>query len=242
MLGYIEYDGRHSAQRIIKEQRCGGSFLVAYTGCGAEGYFARRRADRAAKALRSQGIRRAVFPVDFPFCDSFARRGVLPVDPLPLWVDLCPGIVRKRLAAAGIDEREAVVAVSGDHVSAALERTVRALVRDFRHVLLSAPGGEALADTLRQQQGAVVQLTSSRDRLERADALVLLAPRGDLSGENRVLCALYPGASGRGRIVLSLPAAQENGIAENCSREQLAAALYSMGALSCRRLLDEITC
>lgn len=242
MLGYIEYDGRRGALCIAKEQRCGGTFLVAYTGCGAEGYLSRRRADRAAKMMREQGVRRAVFPMDFPFHDIFARRGILPVDPLPLRIILCPGVVRKRLAAAGCDEREAVVAVSGDCVSSALERTVRVLVREFRHVLLSVPCGETLAANLWQQQGAVVQLAPSRDRLERADALVLFAPRGDLRGENRVLCALYPGVSGRGRIEISLDTEEEKNVAANCSREQLAAALYSMGVLSAHRLLGEITC
>ncbi len=242
MLGYIEYDGGRSALRIVKEKRCGGTFLVAYTGCRAAGLFERKRADRAAGMLREQGIRRAVFPVDFPFGDVFSHRGILPVDPQPLRIRLCPQIIRKRLAAALIDEREAVVAVAGDHVSAALEQTVRALVRDFRHVLLSVSGGENLARELWQQQGAAVQLNPSRDRLESADALVLLAPRGELSGGNQVICSLYPGAAGRGKIDLSLPAALENCVAANCSREQLAAALYSMGVLPIRKFLGEITC
>lgn len=243
MLGYIEYDGRRGKMRAARETRLGGAFFVVYTGCAASGFGSRRRAVRAANVMRRSGVHRAVFPVDFPYTAIFREQGILPVDPMPLRVALCTEYVRGRLAAAGIEESTAVVAVCGDILSAALERTVRELIRVFRNVLVSVPqGGERLAGELRRQMGAVVQVNPSRHRLEQADALVLFAPRGDLAQNNKVLCALYPGAPERGKIKLHPGKGSEGEIAENCSGEQLAAALYSMGVLTARRLLSEISC
>ena len=84
-------------------------------------------------------------------------------------------------------------------------------------------------------------LDPARDQLDRADALMLYAPRPDLAGDNAVLWGLYPGGElGRGRLPLVLPAALAEQVEPNCGREQLTAALYALGVLPLEAVLAEI--
>lgn len=243
MLGYIEFEENAAKASLSKESRSGGTFLVLNMGKGARGAFAPRRAARAAEKMREQGVRRAVFPVDFPHTAVFLRRGITPVDPMPLRCKLCARFVKKKLEMLGVSAAQAVVAVSGDYVSEELAQTVRELAVSYRYVLLSVrAGGEEFARRMRRQYGVSLVLAPSVDQLERADALVLFAPRNELKRENPVLCALYPGGEERGRVPLALGEELSEGVAENCSHEQLVAALYSMGIASAERFLGEITC
>ena len=243
MLGYIEFEENAEKARLVKEARSGGTFLVLNMGKGAHGAFAARRAARAAEKMREQGVRRAVFPVDFPHTAIFLRRGIVPVDPMPLRRKLCAQFVKKKLEMLGVSVTQAVVAVSGDYVSAELEQVVCELAQAYRYVLLSVrEGDEAFARRMRRQYGVSLVLAPSNDQLERADALVLFAPRSELKRENPVLCTLYPGGDERGRVPLTLGKELSEGVAENCSHEQLIAALYSMGIASAERFLGEITC
>ena len=110
----------------------------------------------------------------------------------------------------------------------------------YRYVLLSARGGEDFARTLRREYGISLLLDPSADQIDRADALVLFAPRGDLAQDNKILYTLYPGGeAGRGRLPLCLPKALEDQTESNCDREQLAAALYGLGVLPLETLLAE---
>ena len=108
--------------------------------------------------------------------------------------------------------------------------------------LLSArDGGEVLARELRREYGISLLLDPARDQLDRADALLLYAPRPDLAGDNAVLWGLYPGGElGRGRLPLVLPAALAEQVEPNCGREQLTAALYALGVLPLEAVLAEI--
>ena len=243
MLGYIEFEENDAKAKMAKEARSGGTFLVLNMGKGAHGAFAAQRAARAAEKMRAQGVRRAVFPVDFPHTAVFLRRGIVPVDPMPLRRKLCARFVKKKLEMLGISGAQAVVAVSGDYVSEEMAQTVHELALSYRYVLLSVRAGdEEFACRMRRQYGVSLVLAPSVDQLERADALVLFAPRSDLKRENPVLCTLYPGGDERGRVPLALGEELSEDVAENCSHEQLIAALYSMGIASAERFLGEITC
>lgn len=243
MLGYIEFEEGGGKSRLTKEKRLGGTFLVLNMGRGAQGMLAGRRAERAARQMREQGVRRAVFPIDFPHTAVFLRFGITPVDPLPLRIALCVPFVKSRLKSLGLTDTQAVIAIAGNHMTSEIAETARALALSYRYVMLSVgSGGEAFARELRRQYGISLLLNPSPDQLERADALVLFAPRSDLRQENPVLCTLYPGSSGRGSLPLLLGRELSEEIAPNCSQEQLAAALFSMGILSVQRLLSEITC
>lgn len=241
MLGYIEYHENDRRKAYLRlEQRLGGTFLVLNMGRGAAGILAPQRASRSARQMLEQGVRRAVFPLDFPHTAVFLREGIAPVDPLPLRRALCAAYVRRRLDALGLSGTQAVVAVVGGEMNADIARTAGELARSYRYVLLSVrSGGEEYAQHLRRQYGISLLLNPSPDQLERADALVLFVPRSDLKPKNAVLCALYPGAEARGLIPLQLSGRILDAIPSNCSHDQFAAALHSMGVLPTEQFLGE---
>lgn len=244
MLGYIKYDGGPAGPLVGERKILGGRFITLSLGQSAHpgNPLARIRAERGAEKLAAMGVSRAVFPVDFPYTARFIRRGIYPVDPLPLRRALAAPLVRRRLGEMGLAPTRAVVAVSADRLTQAAVDTVRALALSFRYVFLHVPGGgEALARDLRREYGVSLLLNPGPDQLDRADALVLFAPRGDLTLENPVLYTLYPGGGiGRGRLELPLPALLEEQVEPNCSREQLTAALYTMGVLDLETILGEM--
>lgn len=241
MLGYIEYgDGpkRRSSASVSWPE--GPSRCWPWGRAPTAQALARGRAVKGARQMREAGVRTAVFPVDFPYTALFIRQGILPVDTLPLRRALAAPLVRRRLEDAGLDPAQAVVALSGDRPLRELTEAAKALALNYRYVLLSVRGGEEFARDLRREYGISLLLKPSADQLDRADALVLFAPRGDLAGENPIFYTLYPGGeAGRGRLPLHLPQALAAQLAPNCGFEQMAAALYAQGALSLEDLLAE---
>ncbi|MBR3703959.1 MAG: hypothetical protein IKM11_00505 [Oscillospiraceae bacterium] len=243
MLGYIEYAENSTKAYLERQRRCGAPFLVLDMGSGAKGALASYRAARAAKKMRALGMRRAVFPVDFPHTAAFLRSGIAPVDPLALRRALGARFVKRQFENLGISNTRSVVAVSADAVSGEVARTVQELAASQRYVLLSVrSGGEEFAAVMRRQYGVSLVLAPSNDQLERADALVLFSPRQDLSRENPVLCTLYPGGEERGRVPVALGGAFTTAVADNCAHDQLAAALYEMGIAPPEHFLGEFTC
>jgi len=244
MLGYIVYHAHSTGKAYLRqERRFGGTFLVLDMGQGAQGFFAPRRAAQAAKRMLEQGVRRAVFPIDFPHTAVFLRHGITPVDPLPLRTTLCPLYVRHGLDTLGLSGTQAVVAVAGDSMNSEMAQTVHELALAYRYVLLSVrSGGEEFARKMRRQYGVSLLLSPTIEQLERADALLLFTPRKELTCENRVLCSLYHGGDPRGCIPLRLDQNLLAAVEPNCPQDQLAAALHSMGVLPAEKLLGEIAC
>lgn len=242
MLGYIEYDENTRAVCLEQRKVMGGTFLSLTFGRDNRGIGAKWKAARTAKRMREAGVRQAVFPVDFPYTSVFLRHGVLPVDTLPPRRALCVHYVKRRLAELQIPPERGIIALSGEYLSRELQEAVRSLALDFRYVMLAVPeGGEELARQLRRTYGISLLLKPTHDQLERADALVLFAPREDLSCGNRVLCALYPGGEfTRGKVPLPLGGEMMRKLPPNCDREQFAAALYAMGMLEKETVFDEI--
>ena len=228
MLGYIIYGDGPKRPELGERRLLGVPFLTLSMGQPPRphGPLARRRALLAARQMRERGVRSAVFPVDFPYTALFLGQGICPVDTLPLRRALAAPLTRRKLESMGLGPTQAVVAVSAQRLIREAEDAVRSLALSFRYVLLSArDGGEVLA----------------RDQLDRADALLLYAPRPDLAGDNAVLWGLYPGGElGRGRLPLVLPAALAEQVEPNCGREQLTAALYALGVLPLEAVLTEI--
>ena len=242
MVGYIIYGDGPKKPELGTCQIAGAAFAALRMGEARRpnSPFALRRAAKGAAQLREAGVRHAVFPVDFPYTALFIRQGILPVDTLPLRRALAAPLVRRRLEDAGLDPAQAVVALSGDRPLRELTEAAKALALNYRYVLLSVRGGEEFARDLRREYGISLLLKPSADQLDRADALVLFAPRGDLAGENPIFYTLYPGGeAGRGRLPLHLPQALAAQLAPNCGFEQMAAALYAQGALSLEDLLAE---
>ena len=246
MLGYIIYGDGPKRPELGERRLLGVPFLTLSISQPARphGPLARRRALLAARQMGARGVRNAVFPVDFPYTALFLSQGICPVDTLPLRRALAAPLTRRKLEAMSLGPTQAVVAVSARRLIREAEETVRALAISFRYVLLSADsGGEVLARDLRREYGISLLLDPARDQLDRADALLLYAPRPDLTGNNAVLWSLYPGGElGRGRLPLALPAALAEQVEPNCSHEQLTAALYASGALPLETVLAEIPC
>ena len=243
MLGYIMYGEGPKRPELGERQISGGNFVTLAMGLYTRpnGPLALYRARQGARLLREAGVRTAVFPVDFPYTALFIRQGILPVDTLPLRRALAAPLTRRRLESLGCQPTQAVVAVAGDRATREVLETARTLALSYRYVLLSARGGEDFARSLRREYGISLLLDPAPDQIDRADALVLFAPRGDLAQDNKILYTLYPGGeAGRGRLPLCLPKALEEKTESNCDREQLAAALYGLGALPLETLLAEI--
>ena len=100
-MGYIIW-GNGSRKPALEERHlAGGRFAVLTMGACARprGPLARARAGRAARRLWESGVRRAVFPVDFPYTELFLRQGVAPVETLPLRRTLAAPLTRRRLEA-----------------------------------------------------------------------------------------------------------------------------------------------
>jgi len=244
MLGYIIYGEGAKKPKIGDRQLSGGNFVTLEIGIQSRpnGPMARYRAKQGANLLREAGVRSAVFPVDFPYTSLFIRQGILPIDTLPLRRLLAAPLTRRRLENGGFTPTQAVVAVSGDRPIREVTECAKALALSYRYVLLSVKGdAEPFSRNLRREYGISLLLDPSPDQLDRADALVLFAPRTDLTQNNPILYTLYPGGeAGRGRLPLYLPPALAAQTEPNCDREQLAAALYAAGALSAENLLAEI--
>ena len=245
MLGYIIYGEGPRRPVLGDRQISGGSFVTLEMGLETRpnGPLARYRARQGARMFREAGVRSAVFPVDFPYTALFLRQGICPVDTLPLRRALAAPLTRQRLEAMDLSPTQAVVAISGDRTVREMTDCAKALALSYRYVLLSLRGCEEFARGLRREYGVSLLLSPSADQLDRADALLLFSPRGDLAQENPILYTLYPGGeTGRGRLPLKLPAALAERLEPNCGQEQLAAALYAMGALTLEMLLAEIPC
>lgn len=246
MVGYIIYGDGPKKPELGTCQIAGASFTALRVGEARHpnGPLALRRAAKGAAQLREAGVRRAVFPVDFPYTALFIRQGITPVETLELRRALAGPLTRRRMEELGLSSTQAVVAASADRMSREVADTVRSLALSFRYVLLSVrSGGEDFARSLRREYGISLLLDPSPDQLDRADALLLFAPREELTRENRVFYALYPGGeAGRGCLPLCLPAGLAERLEPNCGREQLAAALYALGAVSLETLLSEIPC
>lgn len=244
MLGYIQYGDGPRKPELGELQLLGAPFLTLRMGQSRRpgGPVAVSRAAEGAKRLRAMGVRWAVFPVDFPYTSIFLRQGISPVETLPLRRALAAPLVRRRLEEQGLLPTQAVVAISAERMSKLVADTVKPLALAFRYVLLHVhSGGEAFARSLRREYGVSLLLKPSIDQLDRADALLLFSPRTDLALGNSILCTLYPGGeTGRGCLPLALPGMLADQVEPNCCRDQLAAALWSMGAITLENLLAEI--
>ncbi len=132
---------------------------------------ARLSARVAARTLRRAGIRCAMFPADYPLLPLFARRGIDPPSPAPLYRAAAAAIVRRYLR--GIDPRGAMVAFAARRVTPDLRRCVTELCAEIRYIALCVPdGGEAFARSLRRDYGVAARI-GSPDALPRPDLFVV---------------------------------------------------------------------
>ncbi len=214
MLGLIGY--RDTGEKNGARTLCGVRFCTAY-GSRGEGMLAAFSAKRAAKYLQKRHVRCAVFPMDYPYGEVFARCGILPPPEQPLRMAKAAEIVRCAMAQLGLAPERSRIALCANSQSAALEAAARELTKDVRYLTLCAPNGERLARTLRWDCGATVHtvqrggqittdLTACFDEVLPSTGTVLPLQSGALSvaygtenlgeasavwNEDQLICALY---------------------------------------------------
>jgi len=131
------------------------------------------------------------------------------------------------MAERGVRPGGATVAVMTDRLSPEVIRTVTALSRRSRYILLETSyGGEAFCRELRRTQGVSVLLSPATEQLEGADVLVQFVRREGLTPHNRVRLPLYAGAEDAFCWSALLP-----GESREEGNTALLAALWEAGAL-----------
>jgi len=233
MVGYIVYTEENRGLRL-KRRRIGGVVLLEVS-LGKGGRLRERmNARRAAKELAKRRIREAVFPVDYPHGDLFARKGILPVDTLPLYRAMAPEIVKQRLRQLEFSAATTTAAITAERMTAEVGTILRELAMMVRYVMLSADGGEELCAQLRREYGVSVIRQPQSSRIDGADVLLLLRPpEKELKQENPVLLHLYDGERvlQRNGITFSLPRRLLEQVEENCDQKQLLQVLLREGML-----------
>lgn len=130
-----------------------------------EGFWARRRAGRAARRLVRQGAARVLVPEDFPFWEELSRAGLRPVDPLPLLRSCAAPMALALLRRQGEDPLRAAVALRGSRAERDLVRAAEELCPRVRDLCLSVQtGGGELERYLHRQYGVARGRTGPASR------------------------------------------------------------------------------
>ena len=105
MLGYIIYGDGPKRPELGERQIAGAAFTSLRIGEARRpnGPLALSRAAKGAAQLRESGVRRGVFPIDFPYTALFIRQGITPVETLPLRRALAGPLTRRRMEEWGAD-------------------------------------------------------------------------------------------------------------------------------------------
>ena len=130
MLGYIIYGDGPKRPELGERQIAGAAFTSLRIGEARRpnGPLALHRAAKGAAQLRESGVRRGVFPIDFPYTALFIRQGITPVETLPLRRALAGPLTRRRMEELGLSPTQAVVALSADRMSREVSEIGRAHV------------------------------------------------------------------------------------------------------------------
>lgn len=232
MVGYISYTPDNKGWTIARRRLAGAQFIEARIGRDRR-LLERHYASRAARALSRAGIRQAVFPLDYPHMDLFIRRGILPVDPLPLYQRMAPLIVKRRMGQLGLSPGTTTVAVVAEGMNSALERIVTDLALQVRYVMLSLQiPAEAFCEGLQREYGVSILQQPGRRQLRQADVLLLFCPWEE-GAENSVVLHLYDGERvlWRNAVSFALPRRLMGEVEENCNFPQLLTVLLLGGML-----------
>lgn len=134
----------------------GAAFRCVYLREG-RGLAASLTAAHAARVLEREGVREALFPADGLWLRSFARHGVAPLSPCPLYRETAAALARRALEQLRVPPRTATVCLAALRVTEPMERAAEALSDTVRHLILSAPDGAALSRRLLLRRGVAVR-------------------------------------------------------------------------------------
>ena len=233
MIGYVAY--REDVRTLTVEERNLLGLRLLYLALPrGRRILGKHYAGRAARLLGRLDVRQAVFPQAFPWGDLFARRGVLPVDTLPLYRRMAPLIVKKRMADLGISPGSATVAAVGDNLTGELGKILTELALQIRYLAVSMKyGTEEFCHSLRREYGVSALQRPTRAQLEGAEALLLFSSREALTCGNPIVLHLYGGEEvlSTNGVDFGLPGKLAGMVEENCRRDQLLSVLLAAGIL-----------
>lgn len=153
MLGRLEFvpGARGKGEEV---ELYGLRFLRVRTD--PEGRLGKYRLSRAGRTLYRGGTARVLLPRTFDRWELLERFSLRAVDPAPFLraqaVKLALGALKRR----DVDPVRATVALSGTRTDGELERTALELCSRVRRIVIAAPGGERLANRLREEFGVPV--------------------------------------------------------------------------------------
>lgn len=203
---------------------CGARFCAVYVLRGT-GLRAQCSADRAARYLRRHGVKRAVFPAEYPYRERFVRRGIVPHGDAALRQEKAAELALYALEKAASSPGNARVALLATSPSGALEKTAFALVPRLRYLTICAPEADRLARMLRWDWGVSVH-TLRRGAPVCADLAVVFD-----DAEWPCVCPCL--RLKRAAVRFSAPLPAESEIWE---RGELIAALFAAGALRAEKI------
>lgn len=177
MLGQVVYQRDGKGTKVVRAPLHG--VPVLRVALDPEGFWARRRAGRAARRLVRQGAARVLVPEDFPFWEELSRAGLRPVDPLPLLRSCAAPMALALLRRQGEDPLRAAVALRGSRAERDLVRAAEELCPRVRDLCLSVQtGGGELERYLHRQYGVAL-----RPDWDGVQAAIRFDPRAEEAGQ-----------------------------------------------------------
>ena len=224
MLGYIVYP---AARFGTEEFRLAGAAFLRVELPARRPWRMERLIRRAVRRLGERGVRRAVFPVDFPYTASFAGRGVLPVSDLALRRAVAAETLLCRMAAAGEDPRRSAAALLAAAPTGEVGRLLRELAPRVRYLSLWAgAGSEGLAADLRWELGLALRVAPPPELFRGAEGALLLREPPPEAPLPAVSLPLWEGSRGDLTPYFSLPPAEGSP-----APDQLLGALFAAGGI-----------
>ena len=217
MIGFIRYE--ETGQARTEHRRFGTAAVLTVRVPRCTGVYGALAAHRASSLLARRHVRLAVFPVEYPYTDIFARRGIVSPDVMRLDLACADQIALLALRQSGREAENANVALVSEQVCTQMHTTAHSLARAVRYLTLRAPDADALARVLRRDYGIAAKVVGESDTV-RADLVLSF----DAAGEGGI-------ALGDACVETSYSAMLDG---QRCTDMPLLAALLSVGALRAR--------
>lgn len=185
----------------------------------------RRQLGQLRKAMLRQGIRRVVFPDDFPHINILLKilPDFIPVEPLPLYRAAAHLLLLADLRRKGIPPVRAAVRLSAPALCPELTAAAERLCPEVRRLIIDAPGGGEFAARLYRSCGMPVTPDGP------ADACAAFGP---VEAESPGVLRLYGTAPELRGLTLAAPSLA---LPTDCA-QSLLAALWECGRVNFEQL------
>jgi len=206
--------------QLQRKKIAGVSFLQLTLPQRRAGFLEKKAAQNGAKKLYRCGVRKAIFPREFPYEEVFLRQGICLVDPAPLYRAMAAPIARF-LREDDIGR----VVLCARSVTTELELAAEELSREIRHIgICCERRGEELAQGLRRRCGVAIRRDILPESLCSED-LLLLFEKIPLPKTKAQIVPLWGG-----KMAVDFALSPELKCL-NMPSAQLLAALYTAGAV-----------